>query len=399
LCLAVTNSSGCSKVCTQSFSVNDTVAPTFTCPNDFYCVVGGGNDCSSSQWGAPSNISDDCGGTPIVAHKDVTNGTCPQVITRTWYVSDSCGNTNKCTQTITLVCQPSLVTDTVRCTLTNLCGTTGDSFRLIFTQDPQMYPCFRVTASNPGQFYYNVFYSAPSGFTPGTLIPVTVVLPYPFVTQGANPVEVYDSVKSTTTGGVTCLVPGNKTYAGTNKVTLTSYSSPPTVGVTTYTLNLSIPLPSTGFIFLAIHLDYGLKQTSGYGADGALDATLCGTQPQPLVVPNGQSYKFSVSGPVSDSHSVSSCNDFKKTPGTAGITTKNVTFNPVPNCNAVLKDSKGTVLGTSVTDTDGWYAINYKWTGKAATFYVTLTPPGGTAQTQTITLKANGFIEADFTAP
>jgi hypothetical protein len=158
-------------------------------------------------------------------------------------------------------------------------------------------------------------------------------------------------------------------------------------------------MPATGFAFLAIHLDYGLKKTTGYSANSALDATLCGTQPQPIVVTNGVIYRFSVGGPVSDSRTVSSCNDFKKTPGAAGITLNSLTQNPVPGANAVLKDSKGTVLGNGLTDSDGWYMINYKWTGKAATFYVTLTPQGGKAQTQTITLKANGFIEADFVTP
>ena len=102
---------------------------------------------------------------------------------------------------------------------------------------------------------------------------------------------------------------------------------------------------------------------------------------------------------MGDSRTVSSCNAFKKTPGTAGIVQKNLTLVEVPNANAVLKDAKGTLLGTGATDIDGWYMINYKWTGKAGTVYVTLTPPGGKAQTQSVTLKANGFIEADFIVP
>ena len=40
-----------------------------------------------------------------------------------------------------------------------------------------------------------------------------------------------------------------------------------------------------------------------------------------------------------------------------------------------------------------------KANGKAATYYVTLTPPAGfgAPQTQSITLKANGYLEVDFT--
>jgi len=45
--------------------------------------------------------------------------------------------------------------------------------------------------------------------------------------------------------------------------------------------------------------------------------------------------------------------------------------------------------------------INYKATGKATTYYLTLTPPkgSGSALTKTIGLKANGYVEVDFTTP
>jgi len=65
----------------------------------------------------------------------------------------------------------------------------------------------------------------------------------------------------------------------------------------------------------------------------------------------------------------------------------------------VLKNSKGTVIVRGVTDEDGWYLLNYKHTGKAANFYVTLTPPGKPGQTQTVTLKANAYFQVDFTCP
>src|SRR5262249_56753234 len=124
-----------------------------------------------------------------------------------------------------------------------------------------------------------------------------------------------------------------------------------------------------GSTFVAIHLDYGLKKTTGYSPDTSLNALTCAT-PQTSVVPNGATYKFSASGPgsIGGSATVASCNDFKKTPGTAGIVINSISVNPVPGATAVLKDSKNTVLGTSVTDSDGWDVINYKWTGKDATF-------------------------------
>jgi hypothetical protein len=48
---------------------------------------------------------DACSGAPVPATilSTVTNGLCPQVITRTWLFTDVCGNTNTCSQTVTVV--------------------------------------------------------------------------------------------------------------------------------------------------------------------------------------------------------------------------------------------------------------------------------------------------------
>jgi hypothetical protein len=315
-------------------------------------------------------------------------------------VTDANGCKSSCTFTV-MSSTPTLITDTMRCTLQNNCGSsTVNSFRLIFTQDAQNFPCYKLNASNPGQFYYNVFFDG----TPGQSVTVSITLPYPFVTQGANPIEVYDGATTTTSGSQTCIVPNAKTFAGSTQVTLANYGPSPVVGVTTWTTNVTFNIPPHGGVYLAIHLDYGLKKATfaqDFMPDSSGNALLCGTT-SPIIIPNGGvTYNFATGGAGSGGATVSSCNDFKKTTGTAGIVQNSLSLNPVPGSSAVLKDSKNTVLGSAVTDSDGWYVINYKWTGKAATFYVTMTPPPGygSPKTQTITLKSNGFIEADFTAP
>ena len=218
------------------------------------------------------------------------------------------------------------------------------------------------------------------------------------MTQDAKPIEVYDGVTINTSGGQTCLMPGKKIFAGSQQVTLSNYVKP-VMGVTTYSFDVTVSVPPTGFVFLAIHLDYGLKASTGYGQNGATDATACGSTG--ILVPNGQPYTFSVSGAAHDSSTVSSYNIFKKNPGTGGLAQSQTTTFSVPGATAALKDAKGTVLGTGVTDQDGWYLINYRATGKGTSYYLTLTPPkgAGAAQTQTISLKANGYVEADFTTP
>ena len=167
----------------------------------------------------------------------------------------------------------------------------------------------------------------------------------------------------------------------------------------TYTLTVTVTIPSTGFVFVAIHLDYGLKGSVGYGQNATSDATACGKTT--ILVPNLHPYTFSVSGDANGSAIISSYNTFKKNPGVGGLAQSQTTTLSVAGATATLKDSKGGLLASGVTDQDGWYLLNYKATGKSTSYYITLTPPkgAGSPQTKSITLKANGYVEANYLTP
>ncbi len=77
-------------------------------------------------------------------------------------------------------------------TNSSLCGF-GPNFRLVFTPDSRYYtsayPAYKLSDSNPGQFFYNVFYTNTGGTNT-----IKMDIPYPFVTQGAMPVHVYSGL-------------------------------------------------------------------------------------------------------------------------------------------------------------------------------------------------------------
>jgi hypothetical protein len=315
-------------------------------------------------------------------------------------VKDANNCSSTCNYTVTW---PSLITDTMRCTLAN-------GFDLVFTPDIQNLSCFKLNASNPGQFYYNVFYSPAS--QPETF---TITLPYPWVTQGANPLEVYASVNSSTSGGTTCLTTGTQLAplssqvngVSGNQVTVLSYS-PQTMG-STATLTVTVPAGSS---FLAIHLDYGLKgQSTDYNNSNG-NAILCGGTT--TLIPNNQPYTFSASGPVKTSvtitgvNSFQSHNAFKKNPGVGGLV-KDQNGNTVQGAvfNLTTDSAGHQVIGTGTSDLDGWYMIPYKWSGKPTTLYVfcikvPTTPTSAynyvlpNPVSKSFTLKSNGYSEQDF---
>ena len=96
-----TDSCGNSSSVTQKITWTvDTTPPTITCPDSI--------TVTQEQGVPPPNptlvMAMDTCSTPVVTWAgDVTNGTCPEVITRTYVAIDECGNSNSCVQTITVV--------------------------------------------------------------------------------------------------------------------------------------------------------------------------------------------------------------------------------------------------------------------------------------------------------
>ena len=383
---------------TQTITVNDNTRPVITAPPaaNVLCATfvpyTTETTLTVAQFEAMGGtVSDNCAVT-IKVKDGQPVGNCPQTYTRCFTATDACGNSAVANQKITCFCDV-LMTDSLLCTLpTDLCASPNTGFRLLFTQDPQNFPCYKLTASNPGQFYYNAFYVG----TPGSSVTFTFQLPYPWVTQGAQPIHAYDSVVTSTSGGMTCLTPGNAIFVNSTQVTLSSYA--PTNMGSTKSVTVTLTVPPSGFVYLNMHLDYGLKGTTGYTKDANNNAIPCSAT-SPILVPAVQNYAFVQSSPMASTATISSCNTFKKNPGVGGLAGKVTSGDPVKSATAVLKDAKGSVLASGLTDEDGWYVLAYKYTGKATTFYVTLTPPGGKAQTKTITLKANGYVETNFDVP
>src|SRR5262249_8109281 len=124
-----------------------------------------------------------------------------------------------------------------------------------------------LNASNPGQFYYNVFYAAAAGSS----FTLTVDIPWPFVTQGATPIQVHDAVG--VNGG--CFVPspslsgftiqtagGNLSSSGSPIILLSDYATKNISGSTTVTVSGTVP--ASKLLYVTIHLDYGLKKQDGW---------------------------------------------------------------------------------------------------------------------------------------
>jgi hypothetical protein len=265
-------------------------------------------------------------------------------------------------------------------------GTPIDHFRLIFTpnlpSDPGHY---KLNASNPGQFFYNVIDVGEPYTDMGTL---NITIPYPFVTQGAMPVHIYDSV-SIVDGQY---VPGTDitsefTISGI-PITLEDYDSGSGDFGDTRNITVEGNFTASGLVYVRVHLDYGLKNTAPYtkSVDNAVGD---------VTIHSPQSYEFAVADGVSDTQSISSENVFKHDPGFAGLVT-NGEGDPVSGVKVQIYNSANKLLATVYTDQDGFYFYNYKHTGKAATF--TLKLPDYSL-VKSVTLKANGLVAVDFQIP
>ncbi|UCF35186.1 MAG: hypothetical protein JSV78_07750, partial [Phycisphaerales bacterium] len=396
-----------SETATYTWSEDET-APVITCPPDYTHF--GCDDCPTDpEITGYATATDNCGGEVDVSYdpeEDVIVGDCPKVIIRTWTATDECGNSSSCTQIITCV-PPSQVTNSGLCIFD--CDAEDDcqSFRLLFTQDPHDQACFKLTASNPGQYYYNVFGTG----TPGDTVNYTITLPYPFVTQGAMPIHVYDNVTGYAAEGdldetcpaPLCFEPGIEHDAFSTQVTLGDYGPHPVMG-DAYSFDVSFTVPETEFFFLAIHLDYGLKGEGGYTNDAYDNARVC--MPDGgvgmLVIANPQEYQFAwdLPGdpPSGGTASICSFNEWKRNPGVGGVMLLQSDGTPI-NGGEVTLLLDGDWLSSSPVD-EGWYVIPWRHTGKPTWYTAQLTPPDGyvvvSENPKDFKLKAMHFEEVSF---
>lgn len=371
---------------TQTITIRDTTKPVLTIPSGINLTC---ENCNDTRKATATDI---CDTSVDVTYTDQVTGTCPKVIKRTWKAKDDCGNETTATQTISCL-PPSGVTNTERCFFDIDPTTSKQDFRLIYTQGAD-YPNYKVTSTNPGQYFYNVFYTG----TPGSAANFVVSLPYPFETQGANPVHAYSSVGVSYSGSpaIACLTPGAEVPVTALPQTVDITGCNPVPGGTPKMLNINTTVPPSGFLFIAIHVDYALKGCGGLSKDANNNAVLASNLA--MFIPNLGNYNFSVSGDQNNTASICNINAFKRNPGVGGMALKSVTTNAVPGATVTLTDPTGKQVGNALTDVDGYFQIVHKHTGKAANYQVKIVS-GSFQQTQTVALKANGFVYVPFTVP
>jgi hypothetical protein len=281
----------------------------------------------------------------------------------------------------------SLVTDSSLCYFDIDSGQGGQQFRLIFTPYES---AFKLSASNPGQFYYNVFYYAEGAGS----VTIWIKIPDPFVTQGAQPIHAYSGCMITGTWPNVCLTPGTELSGFTWIVD----TSAPEAGYTIYKVTGSVA--SAGLIYVNAHLDYGYKSTTGFTKyqdpnkpDGNLDAKLGAVD----VIPYLSSYTFWYSPDKVTWYepTIQNENVFKKDPGIGGLVLRD---DGTPISGVRVDISGGGTSATVYTDQDGWYMWQYKYTGKPTTFTVKLPAywPANPGAKQEVTVKSNSFVVVNF---
>jgi len=361
----------------------------------------------------------------------------------------SCGDSssNACTAADSCdgggVCQPnnlscSYVTNSDLCTFDYDRTLSGRQFNVIFTPDVQIWPGYKQNSTNPGQYYYNAIVTGSAG----NATSVTFSIPWPFVTQGANPVHLYDaedigvnanycfrdSGQQLPINGIA--FPATITYADWAAGALPksgsanggySYSvdcDSPAAGSLPNelghecTVTVDFPMPQSGKAYVNMHLDFGTKGagTNFNPVDTTVDrydqgANVCtGDQsyfnamknvaptatPFDVALATCHAYEFSHTGPQNGSDTVANVNSFKKINGVFGQALSSSNGAPWPNVPVSLK-LNNQIVASGVTDQDGYYALNYKHTGKAANFTVTI---GNVSKV--VQLKANGWAEVSY---
>jgi hypothetical protein len=174
-------------------------------------------------------------------------------------------------------------------------------------------------------------------------------------------------------------------------------------------VTVSGKVPASGFAYVTIHLDYGLKKTGGWKTPGtatmnpvtgvavADELHQTGFGSGSVMIHGYEVYNFARTvGSDTSTTNPSSYNEFKKFAGFLGFVIDSRTEQPVSNVKVTIYDPNKRLMTTLYTDADGYYMYPYKHTAKSATYTVKL--PTYSKATP-ITVKANGFAPVDFEVP
>ncbi len=117
-----TDASGNSNVCTFTVTVNDTQAPNVTCPTDLVLAADAGQ-CGRSNVTYSAIVTDNCAAIPVVVYTPPSGSTFSNGVTTVYcLVTDTSGNTNGCSFTVTVNdTEPPVITVLGANPLTNEC--------------------------------------------------------------------------------------------------------------------------------------------------------------------------------------------------------------------------------------------------------------------------------------
>ncbi|MDH3189185.1 MAG: hypothetical protein OEM39_00875 [Acidimicrobiia bacterium] len=264
-----------------------------------------------------------------------------------------------------------LMVDAQYVTDSSLCSF-GGQFDLVFTPDMKNWPGhYKLAASNPGQFYWNGFFVAGEDVDS-----VVLEVPYPFVTQGAMPLHVYEGAL---VDGAGCFIPMGE--IGTYDATfgLGDYTDTDGDGGIGFGDVLYVEVPAVaGFQYATLHLDYGLEKTNGWvraGEDAYIDPAV---NPDPgvsgLTLVSLGEYRFALQvdeSPVAHVI-VTNVNEFKNVKGFGGLVLFDGTEAPVEGAVVELHKGNGQLIETMATDEQGWYLSDFTHKGKSADYSLVL---------------------------
>jgi hypothetical protein len=313
-------------------------------------------------------------------------------------------------------------------------------FRLLFTPDAN-WISYKLNGSNPGQTFYNIMYDTSSANGDVTLF---VTIPYPYVTQGATPLHVYDA-ETVGSNGSGCLEPRSSISGagvvitmddwveggdrgGNYNLTCDQVTGPDGAGFCTF--ELTIPqdqLPDSRLVYANIHLDYGLKGThlDANPFDGAEDSydrenhispwgscdALVGTATNdgPLALADGQAYWFEhtdnpAGGPLFDDY-VQNLNIFKRivigTHGNVSCTDPGSDIGLFAGYRLKLVHPVYGAVSANIVDGEGDYVLQYTHKGKPTVYTVDVYDNIGSNPIVTTNVELQGgndLIQIDFSA-